>query len=48
MFLGLNDRIKWEDCESKLKALTWESGRNFHNPYMASIIEILQHTKQFN
>lgn len=32
-FLGLKDRIKFEekiDYESKLKALTWESGNTFH------------------
>lgn len=51
MFLNLKDRIKFEeiiDYESKLKALTWESGNNFHNPYMASSFEVLQCAKQFN
>lgn len=51
MFPGLKDRIKFEeilDCESKLKALTSESGNNFHDPYMASIFEVLQCAKQFN
>lgn len=51
MFLGLRDRIKSEeviDCESKLKARTWESGHNFHSPPMANIVEVLQCAKQFN